>query len=240
MECEVCGSPARPRARFCKRCGSPLPAEAPPAEATLQPVLVLVGALVGWSGVGLVASRGLEQPASPVYGLVDLAVGAALMLALARRERGAIRALLVRPSLDRVNAAKTLLAATWVALFVWLYFKALAGLGVPMIGYTAPYRAHGYSLALAFVALCVVPPVVEEVAFRGFVMTRLERSLRRNEALVVQAALFAVVHLLPLVFASHFVFGLLLGQVRRWTKSLYPGMLLHALWNTAVFAGEVL
>ena len=65
-------------------------------------------------------------------------------------------------------------------------------------------------------------------------------SLRRNEALVVQAALFSVVHLLPLVFVSHFVFGLLLGQVRRWTKSLYPCVALHALWNASVFAGELL
>ena len=55
--------------------------------------------------------------------------------------------------------------------------------------------------------------------------------MRPVDAMLLQAAMFSILHLAPLSFASHFVMGLGLGWLVVRTRSLYAGMLLHALWN---------
>lgn len=69
--------------------------------------------------------------------------------------------------------------------------------------------------------------------------TRLCRIVRAREAVFLQAAIFAVMHLSPWSFVSHCLLGLVLGELCRATKSLYPSLLLHAGWNAAVLAREV-
>jgi membrane protease YdiL (CAAX protease family) len=70
-------------------------------------------------------------------------------------------------------------------------------------------------------------------------MARLDTLLTPTEALLVQAALFALLHLGIAIFPSHFVIGLILGAVRRRARSLYPGMAVHAGWNALVLAAEL-
>jgi membrane protease YdiL (CAAX protease family) len=87
--------------------------------------------------------------------------------------------------------------------------------------------------------ISLVPGVVEEVAFRGVLQTRLSKILTQKEALLLQAALFSVLHLSPAIFVSHFVMGLLLGWVRMKTGHIYYGMLLHMAWNALVLLQEL-
>ena len=69
---------------------------------------------------------------------------------------------------------------------------------------------------------------------------QLDRVLAPREALVVQAVLFAALHFSPLSIPSHFVIGIVFGILRRKTGSLYPPIVLHALWNGAVLWQETL
>ena len=55
----------------------------------------------------------------------------------------------------------------------------------------------------------------------------------------MQAALFSMLHLGVAIFPSHFVIGLVLGVLRRRTRSLYPGMAVHLTWNAAVVWAEL-
>jgi membrane protease YdiL (CAAX protease family) len=71
------------------------------------------------------------------------------------------------------------------------------------------------------------------------IQTRLAGVLTQTEAWIVQAALFSVLHLSPLIFVTHFGMGLMLGWLRDWSKSIYPGMLLHAAWNAVVVVDEL-
>lgn len=80
-------------------------------------------------------------------------------------------------------------------------------------------------------ALCVVPAVTEEVAFRGLVQRWVSDAVGEKRGLLVAAALFAALHL-SLVSAPYlFVLGILLGVVRKWTGSLWPVIVLHFLHN---------
>jgi len=83
-----------------------------------------------------------------------------------------------------------------------------------------------------------MPAVFEELAFRGVIQTALESVLDRREAWLIQGALFSVLHLTPLSFPSHFLMGLCFGYLRTRSRSLYPGMLLHATWNALVLMAE--
>ena len=92
---------------------------------------------------------------------------------------------------------------------------------------------------LALVVTAVLAPWAEELLFRGVIQQRLETLLGPAEALIVQAALFSALHLSAVILVTHFAMGLALGWLLRKSGSLYPGMALHALWNTAVLAMEL-
>ncbi len=81
-------------------------------------------------------------------------------------------------------------------------------------------------LALYGLSVVVIPPLVEEVMFRGVIL----QSLRRygdGFAVLVSAMLFGMYHgnLIQMVFA--FLSGLALGYVVIRTNSLLPSILIH-------------
>ena len=124
-------------------------------------------------------------------------------------------------------------------IFMWLYIKLAASIGIDQISYLKDFREHNWPIWSAFFLICLCPGVFEEIAFRGFIMSSLEKVGSRREALVIQAAMFSILHMLPAIFISHFIMGLLLGVIRQRSRSLYPGMLFHAAWNTIVLLEEI-
>ena len=76
----------------------------------------------------------------------------------------------------------------------------------------------------------------EEILFRGWLLSALsgERPTRGRlaAAVVVQAALFAVAHILPERMPATFSLGLVAGCLRVATGSLLPAVVLHSVHNT--------
>jgi len=60
-----------------------------------------------------------------------------------------------------------------------------------------------------------------------FISPTSRKSSQRREVLLA-----------PLAFPSHFLMGLCFGYLRTRSRSLYPGMLLHAAWNAFVLMAE--
>ena len=83
--------------------------------------------------------------------------------------------------------------------------------------------------------LAVIPAVCEELVFRGWMLSAVQGEQpsagRQVAAVVLQAALFAVVHLLPERLPTTFAMGLVLGWMAIRTGSLLPGILCHAVHN---------
>jgi membrane protease YdiL (CAAX protease family) len=90
-----------------------------------------------------------------------------------------------------------------------------------------------------FLTISIAPAIVEELTFRGLIQSSLERVFSVRDALLIQAALFGILHLLPFMFPSHFLMGLCFGFLRNRSRSLYPGMLMHAAWNAWVISSEL-
>ena len=99
-----------------------------------------------------------------------------------------------------------------------------------------PQRAVALAANASVVVL--VGPVVEECAFRGLGYRLLERFGDAN-AILVTGALFALSHGLLGFLPATAVFGIGLGYLRSRTGSLYPGLVLHVLFNTLGVLGNV-
>jgi hypothetical protein len=99
-----------------------------------------------------------------------------------------------------------------------------------------PDRAGAY--AASFVAVACIAPVVEELTFRGEGFALLGRY-GRWVAIVGTALAFGLGHGLILGLPILVVFGLGLALLRDRTGSVYPGIVLHALFNGVALVAAV-
>ncbi|HZK45303.1 MAG TPA: CPBP family intramembrane glutamic endopeptidase [Clostridia bacterium] len=85
--------------------------------------------------------------------------------------------------------------------------------------------------ALAILSTVVIAPIVEETVFRGLVYTRLKRAMPKWIAMVLQAAVFGLLHGQKLWAAYAFVIGMLLCIVFESTGSIFANMVMHISFN---------
>jgi CAAX protease family protein len=99
-----------------------------------------------------------------------------------------------------------------------------------------PDRAGAY--AASFVAVAGIAPVVEELTYRGEGFSLLGRY-GRWVAIVGTALAFGLGHGLLAGLPILVVFGLGLAWLRDRTESVYPGIVLHALFNGIALVAAV-
>jgi sodium transport system permease protein len=87
-----------------------------------------------------------------------------------------------------------------------------------------------------FLILGVIPAVFEELAFRGFILSGLERRLSPWSSVVISSALFALYHMNVFQAAPAFVMGAVLGVLTLWSRSIVPAMFFHLLYNTLLIS----
>ncbi len=127
------------------------------------------------------------------------------------------------------------LLANYPANLVLKLFNSCGFSGMPP---EMPLNNDPAVLVLYGVSLAVIPPLVEEIMFRGVIL----QSLRRygdGFAVLFSAALFGLYHgnLIQMVFA--FLSGLALGFVVIRTGSLLPAVLIHFFNNAVSYAVEL-
>lgn len=103
-------------------------------------------------------------------------------------------------------------------------------------------KAGSGGLALVFLSLVIIPPIVEEIVFRGFLFGGLRTRLSLGWAIVITSALFAAPHLLGgfsgllwIAAVDTFVLSLVLCYVREKTGALWAPIGIHAVKNSLAF-----
>lgn len=96
----------------------------------------------------------------------------------------------------------------------------------------------GTALLWAGLRLCVVIPLVEELAFRGGALYLLQ-PLGRKGAIVVQAVLFAALHSSWPARAYALGMGLIFGWAAQKARSVWPGCVLHMINNCLALAAQL-
>jgi membrane protease YdiL (CAAX protease family) len=82
-----------------------------------------------------------------------------------------------------------------------------------------------------FVSAALIVAFIEELYFRGALFTALGRSNPAFVAVWTTAVAFALAHPKPRDWAALFVVALVLGELRRHARSIWPGIALHAAFN---------
>lgn len=101
----------------------------------------------------------------------------------------------------------------------------------------------GADLLLAFISLVILPPITEEIVFRGFLFGSFRKVLPMVYAGIITSLIFAVAHLPeggsggPLYIAAidTFVLSMILVYLREKTGSLWASITLHGAKNFIAF-----
>src|SRR5262249_26128997 len=94
-------------------------------------------------------------------------------------------------------------------------------------------------LGTAVVAFALIPAVCEELAFRGFILSGLEREHRTRSAILLSALMFGFLHVLLSLFQQLFnatLLGIVLGLLAVRSHSILPGILFHCVNNALTVA----
>jgi membrane protease YdiL (CAAX protease family) len=86
--------------------------------------------------------------------------------------------------------------------------------------------------ALSFVAVAILAPINEELMFRGLGQTLLGAHLAPATTIVLVGVLFGLMHGLLVALPILAAFGIALAALRYLTASVYPCIVLHAIFNT--------
>jgi len=86
---------------------------------------------------------------------------------------------------------------------------------------------------------CLIAPLIEEMFFRGFLQTALEKKIGGKKAVVVTAFMFAVMHDPGMTlegFLIRFVKGLIFSALKKWEGTLWAPVAAHSVNNfVAIF-----
>ena len=86
--------------------------------------------------------------------------------------------------------------------------------------------------AILFTA--IMPPIFEELAFRGFLFNQLQRVTSESVTIIATAFIFALVHFSYISLIWIFPFGLILGYIRSKYNTLWYGIVIHFIHNFIV------
>ena len=101
----------------------------------------------------------------------------------------------------------------------------------------------GTGLVLAFISLVILPPIAEEIMFRGFFYGTLRKRLKAWPTILITSVFFAGLHLfgaaegglLWSAFVDVFALSIVLCYLREQNGSIWASMGVHALKNGFVF-----
>jgi len=86
------------------------------------------------------------------------------------------------------------------------------------------------------IASMLIGPILEEIFYRGFIQTALEKRFNFEYALLIPAVLFTISHAYKITqwhnMLTYLIIGIIYGLLRRWDKSLFPAIIAHICFNT--------
>jgi membrane protease YdiL (CAAX protease family) len=183
--------------------------------------------LVWWLGAALSRVAGMWLG----VGGTAVALAAALLLADGPRLRA-----LATPR--RGALVYGVLVGAFMTLATYPLYPILVDLSAPLAADVAALYARLGASGSAWRALWLVPIVAaEEIVWRGFVQSALQRRVGARVAVLLAAAFYALAHVpvgSPLLVVVAFACGLVWSALRAARGSLVAPLLAHLLWDVVV------
>ncbi len=90
------------------------------------------------------------------------------------------------------------------------------------------------------VVFAILPAVCEELTFRGFILTGLQRRFRPRTAVLLSSFLFSLMQMNVFQFVPTFLVGVVLAYLTTRCGSILPAMLFHVLYNALLLSPALL
>ncbi|WCJ30718.1 CAAX amino terminal protease family protein [Euphorbia peplus] len=78
---------------------------------------------------------------------------------------------------------------------------------------------------------CLITPLLEEIIYRGFLLTSLASTMNWQKAVFYSSAVFSAAHFSGENFLQLFIIGCVLGCCYSWTGNLSSSIAVHSLYN---------
>ncbi len=152
----------------------------------------------------------------------------------------------INPIVNDIKA-KIAIPELILAILIWIGFLPLGEYLTALIPTTGlleglyQYFSANFEFVLnykiaAFITICILAPIFEEILFRGIVLKgMLNYKINPALAIVVSGFIFGAAHLNPWQFVGAGLLGSIFGFIYYRTKSLALPIILHALNNTLSF-----
>jgi membrane protease YdiL (CAAX protease family) len=217
------------------------------AQLVAEEIMLIYPHLHSWSQTA--ANNWLQNSvyAQFLYVLLAEVITVSLIFLFVYWRKGKLRSI----GLKRPKLIDTAYALTGLFIYYPIYIVAALTVGwllsvnlnqTQSIGFSGSYS--GWQLLIVFISLVILPPIAEEIMFRGFLFSGLKKKLPVIWAALFTSLLFAVPHLLEsgsggllwIAGIDTFILSMVLCWLRQATGRLYAGMGLHALKNFIAFA----
>lgn len=206
--------------------------------------LLLVGTLIVFGYAAKAASPGGPEPdvlyrySTAIAAAVQYALMLAIVLAISR---GLGRKTLgfQRPDAWPRALALTLagLGGIWAsAALLNVFLKAGQEQGLVPDGWDSTQAG---AFAANFAVIAIVAPIVEETTYRGLGFAAVTSAFGSLAAIVVTGVAFGLSHGLVVALPVLSLFGMILATLRWRTGSLYPPIILHAVFNAVALVAAV-
>lgn len=101
----------------------------------------------------------------------------------------------------------------------------------------------GSGVVAFIISVFIIAPIVEEVVFRGLIMTKLRKEISATASSLISAMLFAIIHFMAggsVTVVHAFFGGLIFALVYEKTKSLLPAIVAHSFGNIGGFVPQAI
>lgn len=152
---------------------------------------------------------------------------------------------LVRPKLVNIVQALSGYGVYFVSFIIVIMLTShfLSGVNLDQQQQIGFESAGGGNLYLVFISLAVLPPIAEEIIFRGLLFSSLRQKAGFIASVIPTSLLFGLAHLqfgsgAPLLWTAAidtFLLSCVLCYLREKSASLWPSIMLHFLKNTVAF-----
>ena len=235
--CANCKKPIVESDFFCGSCGVQVSSEKRILET--HSVQLVIAFYIAYLIFAVGAYIFYEESNTVITEIIIESVFIALTLSFCLFDWKAIIALYNIKKIDFKGVAFSVIFPVASAASVYYGIEALNGvLFEDSYGYFESYIYYKDSIWYGILFIAILPPIFEELAFRGFLFNQLQKFASPNITIIATAILFGLIHFSFISFLWIFPFGLILGYLRHKYNTLWLGMGVHFIHNLGVLLIE--
>ncbi len=148
-----------------------------------------------------------------------------------------------KTNLYSLGFTKTKIKYFSMGIYYWITCLIIVGLWgwfleILKLDFLLPPNTAKEVLSLAFenifitiILVSIIVPICEEVFFRGFLITGLERKFNQKICLLLSSGIFSIFHIHIGSLFPTFILGICLGLLYIKSKSIYPSIFIHSVHN---------